>query len=1666
MKGKNIKTILKHIAIVVEFVLIFQYAGLLAPILKTTALTVTSKEITWDYEIENENAVNVGIDTSMTNIKGEVTIPDTLDGYAVTSIKTKAFSGYEGITKINIPSTVTSIGNNAFENCTALESVVIPDGVTTIQTLTFSNCINLTSITIPNSVTNIDALAFQGCSNLVIKCDENSFAYKYANDNNISTQIFERETETRVADATADMVVDETEYTTENTTADTTDNATAEAVAIRKDGKVYIYSNSEGTIQYSVTSDVNLENYVIPFENSDATSIFVKVGDNEKKEITIKNIAENKIFDVKTSNDVFTIMSEPRYIATHSTNAPRAVRRDGIITINDMIYTGKCEITYDLLDGKGFQEYTYSSGETDIKIENIDSDEIVIYRKTDYDVTTGTYTFKIADYDKLGEIFGLYNENGNSYVFRQNRELEKNDDNILITNDENKIERFDEAGQILNVTKVAGDVLILKSDGKVYKVKDSNYSLELISGSNNFTNISGSYAIDANKTVWKCNYNSTDKKYQYEESNKYSIKQDENITKIVGTAEGLYILYSNGEAIFYKDDGTNVTISNMAMDISASGQDKYALEYNKVKYIGNFTNSEKDLSTILNSEEFIIGINNNGAILTNSGKLYKPEFGYVASWHYLYSYSEEPTKTGIKKLGDYTYQDNSGRVYYLENDTEIEKKVNNITITKDESNLNQNKVSIKVEVPSNTYTITKPDKTTSTDSIITYEVTENGVYTFEFKDKSGYTVTRVVHVTNIQNRKETKVPEVTALNGKIKLESDEKIEYSTDLQNWTEYTSEIEYNTTIYARIKSDEFECSILKIAIDENGKLDVVNTEKREIQGEILTNGVGQVEKGAINKSIQFDEEVKANVGSDSTNENKGLFNYLSKIAENIIYSFSATDKVYSGQSGSWNAPEHNATEVTYKNLDNDYVGMQEGGLTASKIANNATNKDYSILSVTYNYSYNVTEDEEKQKIENGTIYKYEPNMVKNNDPDSEEYGKYVQNGWKETIAKYAYIDNKGDIYSNIEAINKAINKIGNNTKYTKIVGDGSTFYILTQEGSVYMVTDGATNDGNVGSTAYLLEKLNAVKVYEEMVNGKKENYIYCPSLYRTYIVYKLELKDIVDIYDSCTALTKDGNVISLLADNQSETSVVQELQKQTDKYLVASHLGLKDGKLYNFNDVYNGYEVTAGKLVKSDTPKYGKYSESNKTITLFETLYNSDGSLLNTNKSDDEIYFDVEASEEKLPKFIDIAEHTESFLTSHEQYSWNPNNGSWKAEIDNNEKANQYARCYAITAEGEIWTYIGGYIVDTGINLDYFGPTANYNLSTNNWTNKNINLNFSENTTSKVVNVIVKVGESILSEIKNKDVGTESSPVSIEKNGEYTIDVTDSKGRKYTSNVNVGNIDKLEPIVQFSGEIINGIANITAYDQDATADYAKSGIARIEMTYDNPTENTKWTEVDGQTDAQGNVSASIELTQENNVAYIRAIDNAGNISKTTTITLDEEEKQNGKVIVKYQDEEGNSLKDDLIITDTVGEDYEVSSSEIYAYKLVEVLGNEKGKFTEEDQVVIYKYEKITGRIIIIYQDPDGNKIQEDTIITGKVDEPYKVDRQEIDGYELIEVIGDEEGKYKIEDQYVMYKYKKLEIPTIPQTGQARTMYLIIGLIIIVCIGGLSYIEVLKQK
>ena len=137
----------------------------------TCKVTVISKSAADQFKYVN-NATGVTITDYTGEAKGELVIPETLDGKKVTAIGNNAFKNCSGFTgKLVIPDSVTEIigssdqYDGAFSGCTGFDSLVLSKNLTTIGDCTFRNCTGFKgSLTIPSSVTTIDDNAFEGCS--------------------------------------------------------------------------------------------------------------------------------------------------------------------------------------------------------------------------------------------------------------------------------------------------------------------------------------------------------------------------------------------------------------------------------------------------------------------------------------------------------------------------------------------------------------------------------------------------------------------------------------------------------------------------------------------------------------------------------------------------------------------------------------------------------------------------------------------------------------------------------------------------------------------------------------------------------------------------------------------------------------------------------------------------------------------------------------------------------------------------------------------------------------------------------------------------------------------------------------------------------------------------------------------------------------------------------------------------------------------------------------------------------------------------------------------------------------------------------------------------------------------------------------------------------------
>ena len=109
----------------------------------------------------------------------------------VTSIEDGAFKCCEKLTDITLPNGITRIGEYTFCGCKSLTSIIIPNSVTSIEGNAFSGCEKLEKILIPPSVKRIEVCVFQGCKRITIFTTKDSYAAKYARENDIKLRIVE-----------------------------------------------------------------------------------------------------------------------------------------------------------------------------------------------------------------------------------------------------------------------------------------------------------------------------------------------------------------------------------------------------------------------------------------------------------------------------------------------------------------------------------------------------------------------------------------------------------------------------------------------------------------------------------------------------------------------------------------------------------------------------------------------------------------------------------------------------------------------------------------------------------------------------------------------------------------------------------------------------------------------------------------------------------------------------------------------------------------------------------------------------------------------------------------------------------------------------------------------------------------------------------------------------------------------------------------------------------------------------------------------------------------------------------------------------------------------------------------------------------------------------------
>lgn len=134
------------------------------------------------------------------------------------------------------------------------------------------------------------------------------------------------------------------------------------------------------------------------------------------------------------------------------------------------------------------------------------------------------------------------------------------------------------------------------------------------------------------------------------------------------------------------------------------------------------------------------------------------------------------------------------------------------------------------------------------------------------------------------------------------------------------------------------------------------------------------------------------------------------------------------------------------------------------------------------------------------------------------------------------------------------------------------------------------------------------------------------------------------------------------------------------------------------------------------------------------------------------------------------------------------------------------------------------------------------------------------------------------------------------------------------------------------------------------------------------------------------------------------------------------------NGKKII-------NIVKDISIKYENII-DYRKLTNKVYGY--INTSEGNLERYAEFDTNI-----NIYGDVIVSYVDNDDNKLLEDKKISDLVNNDYLTREEKIDGYTLVDIIGEVEGKIGIDTKYVKYIYYKNNSKTLPdliKTGTSR--------------------------
>jgi hypothetical protein len=122
---------------------------------------------------ESDFTFSNGVISGYVGTGGEVVIPSTIGGVAVTAISDSAFAQNSSLTSVILPAGLISIGHAAFSSCPGLSAITISTSVASIASAAFGNCTKLTDITVlpgNQSFSSHDGFLLSADGKTLVKC--------------------------------------------------------------------------------------------------------------------------------------------------------------------------------------------------------------------------------------------------------------------------------------------------------------------------------------------------------------------------------------------------------------------------------------------------------------------------------------------------------------------------------------------------------------------------------------------------------------------------------------------------------------------------------------------------------------------------------------------------------------------------------------------------------------------------------------------------------------------------------------------------------------------------------------------------------------------------------------------------------------------------------------------------------------------------------------------------------------------------------------------------------------------------------------------------------------------------------------------------------------------------------------------------------------------------------------------------------------------------------------------------------------------------------------------------------------------------------------------------------------------------------------------------------